>query len=96
MTSTRSRCCSRVGGRRGGPARGTGVGTVRAIARACSAFVEGGAELGITPQTFARVVAPPAVTAALDAVPGLPSCLSLAVGRRSGLHGRTKTGAHRP
>ena len=36
---------------------GNGVGTARAIARAYSAFAEGGSELGITPQTYARVVA---------------------------------------
>src|SRR5687767_3181973 len=40
---------------------GNGVGTARAIARAYSAFAEGGAELGITPETFARVTAPPDV-----------------------------------
>src|ERR1041384_3157411 len=33
---------------------GNGVGTARAIARAYSAFAEGGAELGITRETFAR------------------------------------------
>lgn len=37
---------------------GNGVGTARAIARAYSVFAEGGAELGITPQTFARVTTP--------------------------------------
>jgi CubicO group peptidase (beta-lactamase class C family) len=34
---------------------GDGVGTARAIARAYSAFAEGGADLGVTPETFARV-----------------------------------------
>ena len=38
---------------------GNGVGTARAIARAYSAFAEGGAELGITPETFARFTAVP-------------------------------------
>ena len=42
---------------------GNGVGTARAIARAYSAFAEGGAELGITPETFARLTAPPAIGA---------------------------------
>ena len=36
---------------------GNGVGTARAMARAYSAFAEGGAELGITPETFARITA---------------------------------------
>ena len=34
---------------------GNGVGTARAIARAYSAFAEGGEELGITPATFAAL-----------------------------------------
>jgi CubicO group peptidase (beta-lactamase class C family) len=55
---------------------GNGVGTARAIARAYSAFAEGGAELGLTPETFARVTAPPAV-AGLDVVLGVPSYFSL-------------------
>lgn len=56
---------------------GNGVGTARAIARAYSAFAEGGAELGITPETFERVVAPPVVADARDAVLGVPSYFSL-------------------
>ena len=40
---------------------GNGVGTARAIARAYSACAEGGAELGLTPETFARITAPPVV-----------------------------------
>ena len=36
---------------------GNGVGTARAIARAYSAFAEGGAELGITPATLASLTA---------------------------------------
>ena len=56
---------------------GNGVGTARAIARAYSAFAEGGAELGLTPETFARVTAPPAVRGRLDAVLGVPSYFSL-------------------
>ena len=56
---------------------GNGVGTARAIARAYSAFAEGGAELGITPETFARVTAPPNVTGGKDWVLGVPSYFSL-------------------
>ena len=56
---------------------GNGVGTARAIARAYSAFAEGGAEIGITPETFARVTAPPEVARPRDEVLGLPSYFSL-------------------
>lgn len=56
---------------------GNGVGTARAIARAYSAFAEGGAELGITPETFARVTAPPEVVRPKDEVLGVPSYFSL-------------------
>jgi CubicO group peptidase (beta-lactamase class C family) len=56
---------------------GNGVGTARAIARAYSAFAEGGAEIGITPETFARVIEPPAVSHPMDEVVGLPSYFSL-------------------
>jgi CubicO group peptidase (beta-lactamase class C family) len=56
---------------------GNGVGTARALARAYSAFAEGGAELGITPETFARVTAPPDVTHPKDEVLGVPSYFSL-------------------
>jgi CubicO group peptidase (beta-lactamase class C family) len=56
---------------------GNGVGTARAIARAYSAFAEGGVELGITPETFARVVAPPEVVHPKDEVLGVPSYFSL-------------------
>jgi CubicO group peptidase (beta-lactamase class C family) len=56
---------------------GNGVGTARAIARAYSAFAEGGAELGITPETFARVTAPPVVAGDRDEVLGVPSFFSL-------------------
>jgi CubicO group peptidase (beta-lactamase class C family) len=56
---------------------GNGVGTARAIARAYSAFAEGGAELGITPQTFTRITAPPVVARPLDEVLGIPSYFSL-------------------
>jgi len=56
---------------------GNGVGTARGIARAYSAFAEGGAELGITPETFARITAVPVVTGRRDVVLGVPSCFWL-------------------
>jgi CubicO group peptidase (beta-lactamase class C family) len=56
---------------------GNGVGTARAIARAYSAFAEGGAELGITPETFARLTALPEVPGDKDVVLGVPSYFSL-------------------
>jgi CubicO group peptidase (beta-lactamase class C family) len=56
---------------------GNGVGTARAIARAYSAFAEGGAELGITPETLASLMAPHDVEDPRDEVMGVPSWLSL-------------------
>lgn len=56
---------------------GNGVGTARAIARAYSVFADGGAEIGITPETFERVIAPPVVARPMDEVVGLPSYFSL-------------------
>ena len=56
---------------------GNGIGTARAIARAYSAFAEGGAELGVTPETFARVTAQPVIAGKLDEVLGVPSYFSL-------------------
>jgi CubicO group peptidase (beta-lactamase class C family) len=56
---------------------GNGVCTARAMARAYSAFAEGGAEIGITPQTLSRVTAPPEVVGHLDEVLGVPSYFSL-------------------
>jgi CubicO group peptidase (beta-lactamase class C family) len=56
---------------------GNGVGTARAIARAYSAFAEGGGELGLTPETFARIVAPPDDAHPIDEVIGLPSTFAL-------------------
>ena len=56
---------------------GNGVGTARAIARAYSAFAEGGAELGITPATFARITAAPVVARPEDEVLGIPAYFSL-------------------
>jgi CubicO group peptidase (beta-lactamase class C family) len=56
---------------------GNGVGTARAIARAYSCFAEGGAELGITPETLARLTAPPVMAGSRDVVLGLPSYFAL-------------------
>jgi CubicO group peptidase (beta-lactamase class C family) len=56
---------------------GNGVGTARAIARAYSAFAEGGAELGVTAETIASLTAPHEVPDPKDAVMGVPSSLSL-------------------
>jgi CubicO group peptidase (beta-lactamase class C family) len=56
---------------------GNGVGTARAIARAYSAFAEGGAELGISPATFAGLTAVNDVEPARDEVMGVPSWMSL-------------------
>jgi CubicO group peptidase (beta-lactamase class C family) len=56
---------------------GNGVGTARALARAYSAFAEGGAELGITPETFARITAAPVVANPRDEVLGIPAYFSL-------------------
>jgi CubicO group peptidase (beta-lactamase class C family) len=56
---------------------GNGVGTARAIARAYSAFAEGGAELGLTPATLASLTAVQEVERLMDAVMGMPSWLSL-------------------
>jgi CubicO group peptidase (beta-lactamase class C family) len=56
---------------------GNGVGTARAIARAYSAFAEGGAELGLTAETLAQLTAPPRMAGAEDVVFGIPSYFSL-------------------
>ena len=56
---------------------GNGIGTARAIARAYSAFAEGGAEVGITPETFARLTAPSEFADPTDAVLGIQSYFSL-------------------
>jgi len=56
---------------------GNGVGTARAIARAYSAFAEGGDELGLTPETLAQITAPPVVAGRVDVVLGVPSYFSL-------------------
>ncbi|MGZ5966050.1 MAG: serine hydrolase domain-containing protein [Polyangiales bacterium] len=56
---------------------GNGVGTARALARAYSVFAEGGEDLGIDPETFARITAVPQVARSIDEVLGLPSYFSL-------------------
>jgi CubicO group peptidase (beta-lactamase class C family) len=56
---------------------GNGVGTARAIARAYAAFADGATELGVTPETFARITAPPSVARPRDEVIGIPSYFSL-------------------
>ena len=55
---------------------GNGVGTARAIARLYSAFAEGGAELGVGPETIANITAPP-VSDSKDVVMGVPCTFSL-------------------
>jgi len=56
---------------------GNGVGTARAIARAYSAFAEGGDDLGITPATFAALTEPHDVEPRKDAVMGSRDSMSL-------------------
>jgi CubicO group peptidase (beta-lactamase class C family) len=56
---------------------GNGVGTARAIARLYSAFAEGRAELGIGPDTMARLTAEPTSAHTKDVVPGVPCYFSL-------------------
>ncbi len=56
---------------------GNGVGTARAIARAYSAFAEGGAELEVTPATLANLTAVTDVERPRDEVMGVPSWMSL-------------------
>jgi CubicO group peptidase (beta-lactamase class C family) len=56
---------------------GNGVGTARAIARAYSAFAEGGGELGIPPATMAAITAPPRIGLGKDEVLGVESFFAL-------------------
>lgn len=57
---------------------GNGVGTARALARLYSAFAEGGAELGLGPETMARLTATPTgAPHTKDIVLGLPCDFSL-------------------
>jgi len=60
---------------------GNGVGTARAIARAYHAFAEGGIELALSPETFARITAPPSTVRAKDEVIGVPTYFSLGFAR---------------
>jgi CubicO group peptidase (beta-lactamase class C family) len=61
---------------------GNGVGTARAIARAYSAFAEGGSELGITSATFEQLTGPPP-PATKDAIIGSTTCFALGYMRPS-------------
>ena len=56
---------------------GNGVGTARAVARAYSAFAEGGAELDIGQATLAALTAPHDFEPSRDEVMGEPSSMSL-------------------
>lgn len=53
------------------------MGTARAIARAYSASARRAAELGIIPETFAKLAAIHDTEHPKDAVIGLPSCMAL-------------------
>lgn len=56
---------------------GGGVGTARSIARAYSAFAEGGGELGISPATMAAITAAPNEGLGRDQVLGVESYFAL-------------------
>jgi len=56
---------------------GNGVGTARAMAQLYSVFAEGGAQLGVRPETIAALCAPPNELAAPDAVMGVPAYYAL-------------------
>jgi CubicO group peptidase (beta-lactamase class C family) len=56
---------------------GNGVGTARAIARLYSVFAEGGGELGVGPETMARLTAEPRPARPRDVVVGVPAWYSL-------------------
>jgi CubicO group peptidase (beta-lactamase class C family) len=57
---------------------GNGVGTARAIARLYSVFAEGGAELGVGPETLAKLTAEPGVwNRENDIVMGVPAYYAL-------------------
>lgn len=56
---------------------GNGVDTARAIARAYSAFAEGGSALGLTPETFARLTEPYEFAPLRDEILRLPAYYSL-------------------
>lgn len=56
---------------------GNGMGTARALARVYSVLAEGGAELGLTRETFEHLTAPPRAIPGNDVVLGVPSHFSL-------------------
>ena len=56
---------------------GNGIGTARSIAKTYSVFAEGGARLGITPETMEALTAIPTQADPIDAVIGLPACFHL-------------------
>jgi CubicO group peptidase (beta-lactamase class C family) len=56
---------------------GNGVGTARSLARLYSVFAEGGGELGVGPDTMARLTAPPPEINPRDVVMGVPTWYSL-------------------
>lgn len=56
---------------------GNGVGAARAIARLYSVFAEGGAELGVGPDTMAKLTAEPTSAFTKDVVVGAPCYFSL-------------------
>ncbi|MCX5746289.1 MAG: serine hydrolase [Proteobacteria bacterium] len=56
---------------------GNGVGTARAIAHAFAVFAEGGAEIGLTRDTFANLTAPLPPAESVDEVLGVPTYYSL-------------------
>jgi CubicO group peptidase (beta-lactamase class C family) len=60
---------------------GNGVGTARAIARAYSAFAEGGTEVGIDARTFAQITEPEARALPKDVILGVSTCFSLGFAR---------------
>jgi len=56
---------------------GNGVGTARAIARLYSVFAEGGRELGLGPETLARITAEPRSDRIRDVIMGVPAWYAL-------------------
>jgi CubicO group peptidase (beta-lactamase class C family) len=56
---------------------GNGVGTARALARLYSVFAEGGAELGVGPDTIASLTATPTLDGARDIIMGVPASYAL-------------------
>jgi CubicO group peptidase (beta-lactamase class C family) len=56
---------------------GNGVGTARAMARAYAAVAEGGVEIGLSSDTFAKIAEPPRIDRPEDEVLGVPTYFSL-------------------